>query len=108
MAILVPVGTNIYPGIFEEIKSKFPAAFGVLELYGQSEGGCAVSMSMGLENLGGVRCPAVRIVDPESGEILEAGMVGEITYKSDTHMIGYLNHPEENARLAAKMLHKRS
>ena len=100
VAILVPVGTNIYPGIFEDIKSKFPAAFGVLELYGQSEGGCAVSISMGQENMGGVRCPAVRIVDPESGEILGAGMVGEITYKSDSHMIGYLNHPEENDRFA--------
>ena len=100
VAILVPVGTNIYPGIFEDIKSKFPAAFGVLELYGQSEGGCAVSISMGQENMGGVRCPAVRIVDPESGEILGPGMVGEITYKSDSHMIGYLNHPEENERFA--------
>ena len=50
--------------------------------------------------MGGVRCPAVRIVDPDTGEILGAGMVGEITYKSDTHMIGYLNHPEENARVA--------
>ena len=100
VAFIVPVGTNIYPGIFEDIKSKFPAAFGVLEIYGQSEGGGAVSMSMGQKSMGGVRCPAVRIVDPDSGEILGAGMVGEITYKSDTHMIGYLNHPEENARVA--------
>ena len=100
VGLLVPVGTNIYPGIFEDIKAKFPAAFAVLEIYGQSEGGCAVSICMGQESMGGVRCPAVRIVDPDTGEILGAGMVGEITYKSDTHMIGYLNHPEENARVA--------
>ena len=73
---------------------------GVFEVYGQSEGGCAVSMSIGQKSMGGVRCPAVRIMDPDTGEILGAGMVGEITYKSDSHMIGYLNHPEENARVA--------
>ena len=47
VGLLVPVGTNIYPGIFEDIKAKFPAAFAVLEIYGQSEGGCAVSICMG-------------------------------------------------------------
>ena len=98
--VIFPVGTNIYPGIFEDIKSKFPAAYGVFEVYGQSEGGCAVSMSIGQKSMGGVRCPAVRIMDPDTGEILGAGMVGEITYKSEFHMIGYLNHPEENARVA--------
>ena len=45
------------------------------------EGGCAVAISMGQKSLGGVRCPAVRIADPDTGEILGAGMVGEITYR---------------------------
>lgn len=37
VGLIIPVGTNIYPGIYEDVKDKFPAAFGVLEIFGQSE-----------------------------------------------------------------------
>ena len=95
MRILMPVGTNVYDGIFGDLKDKFPCAIGVVNVYGQSEGGL-VAKSMDQKYLGGVVCEAVRIVDPETGEALGPGEVGEITYKSDCPMIGYLNNKEEN------------
>ena len=95
MRILMPIGTNVYDGIFDDLKEKFPCAIGVVNLYGQTEGG-VVAQSMDQKCLGGVVCEAVRIVDPETGEALGPGEVGEITYKSTCPMIGYLNNQEEN------------
>ena len=95
MRILIPVGTNVYDGIFADLKGKFPCAIGVVNLYGQTEGGL-VAKSMDQKYLGGVICEAVRIVDPETGEALGPGEVGEITYKTNCPMIGYLNNQEEN------------
>merc|ERR1712032_1123330 len=56
--MVCPLGTNVYEGIFSDLKDKFPSAFAVL--------------------------------------------VGEITYKSDYPMLGYLNHLEENERFFGK------
>ena len=41
---------------------------------------------------------AVRIADPDTGELLGPDAVGEILAKSHVPMIGYLNRPEENAK----------
>ena len=48
------------------------------------------------------RTKAVKIVDPDTGVALGPYVVGEITYKSDYPMLGYLNHPEENERFFGK------
>ncbi|WAC89687.1 long-chain-fatty-acid--CoA ligase [Mycobacterium sp. Aquia_213] len=39
----------------------------------------------------------IRIVDPESGDLLPHGESGEIWVRSDQRMIGYLNRPEATA-----------
>ena len=44
------------------------------------------------------RTKAVKIIDPDTGVAVGPHVVGEITYKSDYPMLGYLNHPEENER----------
>ena len=51
VSLIIPVGTNIYPGIYEDVKDKFPAAFGVLEIFGQSE---ARGVCKALANLTGL------------------------------------------------------
>jgi acyl-CoA synthetase (AMP-forming)/AMP-acid ligase II len=38
---------------------------------------------------------SVKIVDPETGEVLGPNQVGEILAKSDNIMKGYLNRPGE-------------
>ena len=53
--MVCPLGTNVYEGIFNDLKDKFPAAFAVLEVYGQSEGGIAVAVGFDQKTLGGTR-----------------------------------------------------
>jgi len=96
--MVCPLGTNVYEGILADLKSKFPSAFAVLDVYGQSEGGVAVAIGFDQKTLGGVRTKAVKIIDPDTGVAVGPHVVGEITYKSDYPMLGYLNHPEENER----------
>ena len=91
---MIPFGTNVYDGIFEDLQDKFPSLMGVINLYGQTEGG-VISLGMDQKCLGGIHCPAVRILDPKTHEQLGPGMVGEITYKTDIPMLGYLDMPEE-------------
>ena len=49
-----------------------------------------------------LRAKAVKIIDPDTGVAVGPNVVGEITYKSDYPMLGYLNHPEENERFFGK------
>jgi len=93
-----PLGTNVYSGIAADLRDKFPAMERVMNLYGQSEGGSVVSLSSDQRCLGSITCPAARVVDPDTGAALGPGEVGEIMYRSETPMIGYLNNPEENAK----------
>jgi acyl-coenzyme A synthetase/AMP-(fatty) acid ligase len=102
VTLLLPVGTNTYHGIFGQLKTRFPSAFAVIEIYGQSEGGCLVALGVDQLSLGGVRCPALRVLQPDTGVALGPGAVGEIVYKSDTPMLGYLNQPEEDSKFFGK------
>ena len=53
--MICPLGTNVYEGILSDLKSKFPSAFAVLNVYGQSEGGVAVAIGFDQKTLGGIR-----------------------------------------------------
>ena len=53
--MICPLGTNVYEGIFSDLKDKFPSAFAVLDVYGQSEGGVAVAIGFDQKTLGGTR-----------------------------------------------------
>ena len=98
LGFICPLGTNVYDGIEEDLKDKFPSFTSVLNVYGQSEGGAGVSVSMTQKHLGTIMCPAVRVVNPDTGVPVGPGEVGEILYKTDCTMIGYINHEEENQR----------
>ena len=58
--MVCPLGTNVYEGIFNDLKDKFPSAFAVLDVYGQSEGGIAVAVGFDQKTLGGTRCLRIR------------------------------------------------
>ena len=58
--MVCPLGTNVYEGIFNDLKDKFPSAFAVLDVYGQSEGGIAVAVGFDQKTLGGTRCLRIK------------------------------------------------
>lgn len=102
VGMIIPAGSNLYDGILMDVKGKFPSLAVVLNIYGQSEGGAGVSFSLSQANLGQIMCAGVRVVDPDTSEALGPNMVGEITYKSDCPMLGYINHPVENEKFFGK------
>lgn len=94
--MIMPLGTNLYEAINDDLKQAFPSILGILNIYGQSEAGGGLTIGFNQRTLGNLICPAVRIASPSTGEAVGPGVVGEITYRADTAMLGYLNHPEEN------------
>lgn len=84
----------------------FKAVFQLKELrnlYGSTEAGivtCTPSGEATLSSLG-FPCPNVQIkvVNPESGEILGPGENGELLYKSPSRMLGYHNQPAATAAM---------
>ena len=102
VGMIVPVGTNLYDGILMDVKDKIPSVAMVLNVYGQSEGGAGVSFGLSQTNLGQIMCAGVRVVHTATSEPLGPNMVGEITYKTDCPMLGYINHPVENEKFFGK------
>merc|ERR1711970_166588 len=96
--ILCPLGANVYDGILEDIKEKFPSLIGVCSIFGQSEIYNPVAVSLTQENLGGVYqgVDALKFVDPDTGLAVGPNTVGEFAVKTAHVMLGYLNHQEEN------------
>ena len=92
--LAMPVGTTAPGTLFEDLKKKFPNLKVVPNFYGMSEFGRTIAYSMNPAVLGVVGAgSSVKIVDPESGEVLGPNQVGEIMAKSDHVMKGYLNRP---------------
>merc|ERR1711892_786480 len=93
--MLMPLGTNVYDGISEDLKEMFPSLIGVLNIYGQSEIYNPVAVCFGQKNLGGLfkEMDALKFVDPETGEAVGPLVVGEFAVKApESSMLGYLNH----------------
>ena len=92
--LAMPVGTTAPGTLFADLKKKFPNLKAVPNFYGMSEFGRTIAYSMNTAVLGVVGAgSSVKIVDPESGEVLGPNQVGEIMAKSDHVMKGYLNRP---------------
>ena len=73
--MLLPLGTSLYHGILGDLKPVFPSAFGMLNIYGQSEAGGAISLSFNQRHLGGAHEGPIRVVDIETGDALGPGKV---------------------------------
>ncbi|MFW9949191.1 MAG: AMP-binding protein [Candidatus Thorarchaeota archaeon] len=80
----------------------------LLELYGMTELSPVATMnpSIGTKQLGKVGMPIqnvdLKLVDPETGEIVPLGEPGEICVKGPLVMQGYYNKPEETAKAIDK------
>jgi acyl-[acyl-carrier-protein]-phospholipid O-acyltransferase / long-chain-fatty-acid--[acyl-carrier-protein] ligase len=103
----------------EKLKGKladaFQEKFGVrpMEGYGATELAPVITLSLPDVDLGGVRqygakegsvghpVPgvAIRVVDPESGQLLKSGESGLILVKGPNVMVGYLGRPEQTAQV---------
>ena len=92
----MPIGTTAPSTLFSDLKEKFPNLKIVPNFYGLTEFGRTIAYSMDTRVLGAVAPgSSVKIVDPESGEILGPNQIGEIMAKGNNVMKGYLNKPGE-------------
>lgn len=69
-----------------------------LEVVSVTQGIIALAGVAGIPELGG-QIAALRIMDPETGEVLPPGSTGELCAKGPTATIGYFRKPEETAAL---------
>ncbi len=101
---VIPIGSTVPEDSFECLKKKhFPKLMMVMNMYGQSEFGNVITMSSTPRFLGHVYPGTeVKIVDPETGETCGPNKIGEILARCDFVMKGYLDMPEENARVFAE------
>jgi long-chain acyl-CoA synthetase len=91
--------------LLAETKRRFEELTGgrIVEGYSLTEAmlACAVNPVEGPNKIGSVGMPLpdveMRVVDPESGEALPAGEVGEILITAPQLMAGYWDNPEETA-----------
>ena len=95
----------------KESQEKLEAIIGegkLLELYGMTELSPVATMnpSIGTKQLGKVGMPIqnvdLKLVDPETGEVVPLGEPGEICVKGPLVMQGYYNKPEETAKAIDK------
>eukprot|EP00090_Calanus_glacialis_P011500 TRINITY_DN19894_c0_g1_i1.p1 TRINITY_DN19894_c0_g1~~TRINITY_DN19894_c0_g1_i1.p1 ORF type:complete len:554 (+),score=150.15 TRINITY_DN19894_c0_g1_i1:62-1723(+) len=100
-----PLGANVYDGICEDLRGKFPNLMFVGNVLAQSEIFTAVAVSFNQKHLGGLysAMEALKFVDPETGEAVGPNTEGEFAVKiSYSMMLGYLNHKEENDHFFGK------
>ncbi|NVM16386.1 MAG: AMP-binding protein [Candidatus Lokiarchaeota archaeon] len=95
----------------KESQEKLEAIVGrgkLLELYGMTELSPVATMnpSIGTKQLGKVGMPIqnvdLKLVDPDTGEVVPLGEPGEICVKGPLVMQGYYNKPEETAKAIDK------
>ena len=95
-----PAGTNIPVATEDLFKKLFPNFKGTTNMYSMTEFGSLISYHDSSSKLGNVAPGTeVKIVDPETNEALGPNQVGEIHAKCDIITPGYLNRPEEDAKL---------
>ncbi|PPJ23731.1 cyclohexanecarboxylate-CoA ligase [Nocardia nova] len=97
-------GAPIPAAVVEHAKAELPTT-NVLSLYGRSENLTTTTCRISGDPLraitsDGAALPGaeVRIVDPEGNEV-PRGVEGDIAYRGPSHMIEYLNRPEDTAEL---------
>lgn len=98
LKIMAPMGSNVPEDTLENLQRTFPNLEKMYNFYSMTEFGALVSLSMNPKTLGMVAPRSeVKIVDPETQELLGPNQSGEIMAKGPSLMMGYLNRPEETA-----------
>ena len=94
--IFSPLGTAVPNECLEKIKNIFPNFATVASGYGSTEMSIT-SVSYDTLNLGHIRMECqFKVVDPDTGRILEPNEPGEIRVKGECMMMGYLNRPRSH------------
>ena len=98
-----PMGSTVPQTLYEDLKSSFSNLATIFSFYGMTEMWQVVTYSFDVTQLGFVGWDVeVKIVDPETEELLGPNQVGEIMVKPIAVMKGYLNRPDENKKFFGK------
>lgn len=84
----------LYEETAQAVKDKFPSVQAILQGYGMTEATLAVTFNYNPDKIGSVGTPyphtVVKVVDPETKEVLGPNKAGEICFKSVMLMKGYI------------------
>lgn len=84
----------LYEETAQAVKDKFPSVQAILQGYGMTEATLAVTINYNPDKIGSVGTPyshtIVKVVDPETKEVLGPNKAGEICFKSVMLMKGYI------------------
>ncbi len=99
-------GSPIPSSVVENAKAKLPGGASILSLYGRSENLSTTTCTIEDDpqravTSDGAALPGaeVRVVGEDGYEVPRGGSEGDIAYRGPSHMIEYLNRPEETAEL---------
>jgi fatty-acyl-CoA synthase len=89
--------------LMEQVKARMAAD--VFIIFGQTEGGCAITATLADDSFElkaatvGKPLPhtTVKIIDPETGQVVPVGERGELCYRGFVVMAGYYKMPEQTA-----------
>jgi len=99
LMIAFPIGSAVPHDSDQKLKEHFPNLFVTFNYYGLTESGHFLTRSITPNNMGVIfKGCEIKIVNPETLKVCNAGETGEIWGKSKWAMKGYLNRPEENAK----------
>jgi len=100
--VVSPMGSTVPQTLYQDLKTFFPSLVFVFQHFGLTEMGQAALVTLDVTQLGFVAPDIeVKIVDPETGEILGPHQTGELLIKTLAPMKGYLNRPEETKEFFA-------
>ncbi|XP_045457529.1 uncharacterized protein LOC123667733 [Melitaea cinxia] len=84
----------LYEETAQAVKDKFPSVQAILQGYGMTEATLAITFNYNPDKIGSVGTPyphtVVKVVDPETKEVLGPNKAGEICFKSVMLMKGYI------------------
>eukprot|EP00095_Tigriopus_kingsejongensis_P009218 maker-scaffold974_size74728-snap-gene-0.20 protein:Tk09218 transcript:maker-scaffold974_size74728-snap-gene-0.20-mRNA-1 annotation:"luciferin 4-monooxygenase" len=93
-----PLGSSLDTNLLEDLKPKFPNCKAILNYYGMTELG-SISMGHTPTSMGSLlNGREVKIVDPNTQELLGANQIGEMWVKTPITTIGYINRPGLNEK----------
>ena len=100
--VVSPMGSTVPQTLYQDLKTFFPNLVFVFQHFGLTEMFQAALVTLDVTKLGFIAPDIeVKIVDPDTGDLLGPNQTGELLIKTLAPMKGYLNRPEETKKFFA-------